>query len=96
MKVKVSDKGNLEVDDTKMEIGDLTQEFLERLVEESLESKVSYEIEGDLPLAKFFRTIDEGTKEGSELRTIKEEVQKREAEAISTGKQFVDGVMGEE
>ena len=79
-----------------MEIGELTQQFLEKLVEDSLESKVSYELEGDTPLARFFRTLDEGTREGSELRALKDEAQKRAKEAVETDKELVDSEPDEE
>ena len=78
----VDEKGELKVNDESKKIGDLTQEFLERLVDEPLESKVVYEIEGDTPLAGFFETLRDGTKEGSELRKAKEELEKKEVEVL--------------
>ena len=61
-KISVNEKGELRVDGEPKKIADLTQEFLEKLVDDSLESKVDYEIEGDMPLAGFFETLRDGTK----------------------------------
>ena len=89
-KISVNEKGELRVDGEPKKITDLTQEFLEKLVDDSLESKVEYEIEGDMPLAGFFEAIRDGTKEGSELRKAKEEREKKAEDAVAAGKRFIE------
>ena len=89
-KISVDEKGELKVDGEPKKIADLTQEFLEKLVDDSLESRVDYEIEGDMPLAGFFKTLRDGTKEGSELRIAKEEREKKTKDAIAAGKNVVE------
>lgn len=89
--ISVNVKGELRVDGEPKKIADLTQEFLEKLVDDSLESKVDYEIEGDMPLAGFFETLRDGTKEGSELRKAKEERVKKAEDAAAAGKKFIEG-----
>lgn len=89
-KISVDEKGELKVDGEPKKIADLTQEFLEKLVDDSLESKVDYEIEGDMPLAGFFKTLRDGTKEGSELRMAKEEREKKTKDAVAAGKNVVE------
>lgn len=46
-------------------------------VDGSLESKVDYEIEGDMPLVSFFETLRDGTKKSSKLRKTKEKCEKK-------------------
>ena len=89
-KISVNEKGELRVDGVPKKIDDLTQEFLEKLVDDSLESKVDYEIEGDMPLASFFETLRDGTKEGSELRKAKEEREKKTEDAVAAGKRLIE------
>lgn len=89
-KISVNEKGELRVDGEPKKIADLTQEFLEKLVDDSLESKVDYEIKGEMPLAGFFRTLCDGTKEGSKLRRAKEEREKKWEDVAVTGKMFID------
>ena len=89
-KISVNEKGELRVDGVPKKIDDLTQEFLEKLVDDSLESKVDYEIEGDMPLASFFETLRDGTKEGSELRKAKEEREKKTEDAVAAGKWLIE------
>ena len=89
-KISVDEKGELKVDGEPKKIADLTQEFLEKLVDDSLESRVDYEIEGDMPLAGFFKTLRDGTKEGSELRIAKEEREKKTKDAIAAGKNVIE------
>lgn len=88
--VSVDEKGELKIDGETKKIDDLTQELLEKLVDDSLESKVVYEIEGDMPLASFFKTLREGTKEGSELRKAKEESEKKREDAAAAGKKLAE------
>ena len=88
--ISVNVKGELRVDGEPKKIADLTQEFLEKLVDDSLESKVDYEIGGDMPLAGFFGTLRDGTKEGSELRKAKEEREKKAEDAVAAGKNIVE------
>ena len=89
-KISVDEKGELKVDGEPKKIADLTQEFLEKLVDDSLESRVDYEIEGDMPLAGFFKTLRDGTKEGSELRMAKEEREKKTKDAVAAGTNVVE------
>ncbi|HJI72053.1 MAG TPA: hypothetical protein OIL88_06710 [Coriobacteriaceae bacterium] len=88
--ISVDARGELRVDGEPKKVADLTQEFLEKLVDDSLESKVEYEIEGDMPLAGFFEKLRDGTKEGSELRKAKEECEKRAGDAVAAGKRYIE------
>lgn len=74
--VRVEKNGDLYIDDIKTEIVDLTQERLEDIVDKSLEGRVLYQIEGEMPIAKFFATLKEGTSENSELRKMKDKMDK--------------------
>lgn len=90
MQIFVDEKGELKVDGEPKKIDDLTQEFLERLVDDSLESRINYEIKGDTPLASFFRMLQDGTKEDSELRKAKEERGQIMEDAAAAGKKFIE------
>lgn len=94
-KISVDEKGELKVDGEPKKISDLTQEFLEKLVDDSLESKVDYEIEGNMPLAGFFRALRDGTEEGSELRKAKDEREKKRRDAVATGKKLAEELIAE-
>lgn len=72
MHIAVAEDGTLRIDGVEKSIADLTQPFLEQLVDRSLDGDVKYEITGSMPLAKFFQKLEEGTKEGSDLRKLKE------------------------
>lgn len=61
----------------------------------SSSSKSNTNIQGDKPIAEFFRTLDEGTREGTQLRKLKEQADRLEREAISKGQQLVDDVLAE-
>ena len=78
MQIEVHENGAIVVDGVKKEISDLTQEFLEELVTNSLEGEVVYSIEGNLPIASFFKTIRDGTDKDSELRALRDEVSAKE------------------
>lgn len=88
--IDVNEKGELKVDGVPKAIEDLTQEFLEQLVDDSLDAKVTYNVAGDMPLAGFFKAIEDGTKEGSELRKAKEEWEKQVESAVASGEKFID------
>lgn len=89
--IEVNERGELKVDGVPKAIEDLTQEFLEQLVDDSLDSKVTYNIDGVMPLAGFFKAIEDGTKEGSELRNAKEEREKQAESALASGEKFIAG-----
>ncbi len=89
--IDVNDRGELKVDGEPKGISDLTQEFLEKLVDDSLDGKVFYDIAGDMPLAGFFRALYDGTKEGSELRKAKEEREKKIAAGAEAGEASING-----
>ena len=72
-KIVVNKMGELFVDGDAKQIDDLTQDFLEKLVDDSLRDEVSFDIDGDMPLAAFFKEIQDGTKAGSALRKTMEE-----------------------
>lgn len=69
--IEVKADGELFINQEKKQVDDLTQELLEKILDDSLSDEVEFCIEGDTPLAKFFNTIKSGTEEGSELRTLK-------------------------
>lgn len=64
----------LTIDDKEVTTAELSQELLDNIVYESLQGNVEYEIEGDHPLAKFFQTLQDGTKKGSALRQKMDEM----------------------
>lgn len=90
MQIEVRENGDIFIDGTSKEISDLTQEFLERLVDDSLEGKVEYSIEGDLPIATFFKTIRDGTGKDSELRALHIEVRAKQESSKSDGELLRD------
>ena len=55
MKIAVNKKGELFIDENARQIDDLTQDFLEKLVDDSLRDEVLFDIDGDMPLAAFFQ-----------------------------------------
>ena len=76
--IVVNNKGELFIDGNPKLIGDLTQDFLEKLVDDSLRDEVLFDIDGDMPLAAFFKEIQDGTKAGSALRKAMEEQEQNE------------------
>lgn len=85
MSIEVTGADKFLIGGKEFEIKDLTSELLEKVVSLSLEGKVVYAIEGDSPIASFFSTLQEGTKEGSELRKLYDEsVSKGPAEMTAT------------
>ena len=85
MNIEVAGTDEFLIDDNEFQIKYLTSELLEKFVSLSLEGKVAYTIEGDSPIASFFSTLREGTKEGSELRKLYDEsVSKGATETTST------------
>ena len=76
MSIEVTGADKFLIGGKEFEIKDLTSELLEKVV---------YAIEGDSPIASFFSTLREGTKEGSELRKLYDEsVSKGPAEMTAT------------
>lgn len=53
--IVVNNKGELFIDGNPKLIDDLTQDFLEKLVDDSLRDEVSFDIDGDMPLATFLK-----------------------------------------
>ena len=78
--ISVSENGTINIDGQNVMITDLTQELLEGIVDSSLEGNVEFNILGSRPIARFFKSLDDGTKEGSELRGWK---QKLDAEGVA-------------
>lgn len=70
MKIQIDEKGSLNIDGIEKTITELKSEFLEKLVNDSLEGKIIYEILGDTPLANFFKQIQKETSEESELKKM--------------------------
>lgn len=81
--IVVNNKGELLIDGNAKQIDDLTQEFLEKLVDDALRDDVSFDIEGDMPLAVFFKEIQDGTKAGSTLRKTMEEQERNDANSVT-------------
>lgn len=77
--IVVNSKGELLIDGKAKQIDNLTQDFLEKLVDDSLKGEVSFDIDGDMPLAAFFKKIQDGTKAGSTLRKMMEEQEQNDA-----------------
>lgn len=68
--IQVEENGDFSIDGNKKEIEALRPEFLERIVDASLEDRVDYEIKGETPIASFFQTLMQGTNAESELRKV--------------------------
>lgn len=66
----IVNKGTFSINDTAAEVKDLTSALLERIVSMSLEGKAFFTIEGDSPIADFFKTLRDGTQDGSELKEL--------------------------
>lgn len=66
----VVNEGEFSINDTAVEVKDLTSALLERIVSMSLEGKALFTIEGDSPIADFFKTLRDGTQDGSELKEL--------------------------
>ena len=81
--IVVNNKGELFIDGNPKQINDLTQDFLEKLVDDSLRDEVSFDIEGDMPIATFFNEIQEGTKAGSALRKTMEDQERNDANSVT-------------
>ena len=81
--IEIAEDGSLSIDGIIYNISDLNQEMLEKIVDDSLNDQVEYKIKSDYPLAKFFRTLQEGTKKGSKLRKLLDEQKARQAEEMS-------------
>ena len=88
MSVVVSENGDVSIDGSPIAVDDFTQQLLEKIVDYSLEDKVDYNIEGDLPISRFFRKLQDGTKEGSQLRSMKEQYDRESAEKTEAGRKF--------
>ena len=84
MIIKV-ENAKLTIDGKEMKTADLNQEFLDKVVSESLQGSVEYELEGDHPLVKFFQTLQDGTKEGSALRQKMDEMESARIAAKADG-----------
>lgn len=65
----VVDEGTFSINGTA-EVKDLTSALLDRIVSMSLEDKAFFTIEGDSPIADFFKTLRDGTQDGSELKEL--------------------------
>lgn len=68
--IAVDKNGKLFINGEEREIKDLDAQFLDHVVTKSLDNNVFYDIEGENPIGDFFKTLEEGTKEGSELRNL--------------------------
>lgn len=66
--IRVEENGDFSIDGSKKEAEALKPDLLERIVDASLEDRVDYEIKGETPIARFFRTLMQGTNSESELR----------------------------
>lgn len=83
MNIIVNNKGELLIDGNAKQIDDLTQDFLEKLVDDSLRDEVTFDIDGDMPLAAFFKEIQDGTKAGSALRKTMEEQGQNDSNSVT-------------
>ena len=88
MKIKVNND-KLLIDDNEIKISELNQEFLDDVVNKSLLDDVEYELEGDHPLVKFFKTLQDGTKEGSALRQKMNEAERAHAAVVKDNSEEV-------
>ena len=94
--IEVKEDGTFSVNGQQTKVEDLTQQFLEQLVDDSLEGTVEYKLEGEMPIAKFFSALRDGTAEGSELHELKAESDKMADETAKKKKEgelFTEEVM---
>jgi hypothetical protein len=81
-RIRVAKNGEFEIDGAAKTIADLTQQFVEKLVDDSLSGSVEYEIEGEFPIARFFVTLRDGTNEDSKLRKLKESMKESDSDCV--------------
>lgn len=72
MKIKVNEKGAVYLDDNELKTDEITAEFLEKIVNESLNNNVEYELDEDenIPMVKLFKELKELCEKDSEFRDI--------------------------
>lgn len=68
--VTVEEDGSFSINGKPQDVDALNPEFLEQVVEKSLNDCVDYNIKGETPLASFFKSLEEGTNSDSELRKV--------------------------
>lgn len=67
-KIIVKEDGKLFFDDEEKQTGDLTPEVLIEIINNALDDKIEFDIEGSQPLASFFNTIKGETNPDAEFR----------------------------
>lgn len=89
MTVSVKENGDIYINEKQKLISDLTQELLESILDNALSDEVEFAIEGSTPIASFFKTIQAGTGEGSDLRELKKKNDETLRNNAEKGEEFV-------
>lgn len=79
MKIEVKKDGKVLVDDAEYKIENITADFLEKVVNESLNDNVNYILDSDetIPMVKLFKDLSELCEKDSEFRKSIEQIQQK-------------------
>lgn len=79
MKIEVKKDGKVLVDDAEYKIENITADFLESVVNESLNDNVNYILDSDetIPMVKLFKDLSELCEKDSEFRKSIEQIQQK-------------------
>lgn len=79
MKIEVKKDGKVLVDDAEYKIENITADFLESVVNESLNDNVNYILDSDetIPMVKLFKDLSELCEKDSEFRKNIEQIQQK-------------------
>lgn len=79
MKIEVKKDGKVLVDDAEYKIENITADFLENIVNESLDDNVNYILDSDetIPMVKLFKDLSELCEKDSEFRKSIEQIQQK-------------------
>lgn len=79
MKIEVKKDGKILVDDAEYKIENITAEFLEKVVNESLVDNVNYILDSDetIPMVKLFKDLSSLCEKDSDFRKSIEQIQQK-------------------
>ena len=79
MKIEVKKDGKVFVDDAEYKIDNITAEFLEKVVDESLTDNVNYILDPDetIPMVKLFKDLSSLCEKDSDFRKTVEQIQQK-------------------
>jgi len=91
MKIEIKQSDNntiLLIDGIEKSIEEISGELLENIVNKSLDDDVDFIIEGESPLALFFKEIQNQTSTDSDLRKELEKIEKERKQVINDNTQI--------